>query len=278
MKKSTLLTISYCLLYSFAIHAQTDSVTKKPKPQFRIGAFYNSGLNYYGRTDSLQSSGFFPIAELRVNHFYITAAPVFVINNAAGMEYAGSVVTAGLQFMKEKKYNTNIYFVKPIYKKSSELVQSALKLQAVANYTWLTKIINITAGADFKLSDKMDYGATAGLDHAFRYKLNANTVLVIDPSAYINTGTQQFTKTSYKQSGFLLFPGVQQQVTEQVSKFNILSYEFSMPVVLAKGKFQFIANPAYVLPQNLIAVPNRPDLSERGKNLFYITVGTRVLL
>ena len=273
-----LVSLLYATLFFITASAQTDSaVISKDKAHFKFGVYYNSNLNYYGRTDSLKSSGFFPVAEFWVNkNFYITAAPVFIINDAASFDYAGSVLTAGSRFGEEKKYAGNFYVVKPVYKNNSQLVQSALKVQGVFTYTWLTKIINITAGADAKLSDKLDYGATAGLDHIFRIELPGQSVLVIDPSAYVNAGTQQFTKTSYKQSGFLFFPGVQQQVTEDVSNFNILSYEFSIPIVFAKGKFQLIANPAYVLPQNLITVANRPDLSERGKNLFYATIGAKV--
>ena len=271
-----------CLLILFLsvnAKAQTDSTEKKDKSQFKFGVYYNSNLNYYGRTDSLRSSGLFPVAEFWFDsHFYITAAPIFAINSASGFQYAGSVATAGARFGKEKKYSSNIYFVKPIYKDNSQLVQSALKAQAVGTYTWLNKFINVTIGGDLKLSDNLDYGAAAGLDHIFRFQLTDKSVLVIDPSAYVNAGTQQFTKTSYKQSGFLFFPGVQQQVTEEVSKFNILSYEFSVPIVFAKGKLQLIANPAYVIPQNLITVANRPDLSERGKNLFYATIGAKIIL
>jgi len=260
-----------------AIHAQSDSVAVKEKAQFKLGVYYNSNLNYYGRTDSLRSSGVFPVAELWFNkNIYITAAPIFVNNKLASFEYAGSVATAGVRFGKEKKYTSNIYVVKPIYKENSQLVQSALKAQAIATYTWLNKFINVTIGGDAKFSDKVDYGATAGLDHLFRFQLTPNSVLVVNPSAYVNAGTQQFTKTSYKQNGFLFFPGTQQQVTEEVNKFNILSYEVSMPIVYGKGKILFIANPAYVFPQNLITVPNRPDLSERGKDLFYVTLGAKV--
>jgi hypothetical protein len=268
--------IPLTFLLSIIVSAQPDSLTRGSRPQFKLGVYYNSGLNYYGRTDSLRSSGLFPVAEYWVNkNFYITAAPVFVINSAAGFEYAGSVATAGVRFSKDNVYSSNIYFVKPIYKNNSQLVQSALKAQAAATYTWLNKVINLTAGADIKLSDKLDYGATGGLDHIFRVELPGQSVLVIDPSGYVNAGTQQFTKTSYQKSGFLWFPGVQQEIRQQVSNFNILSYEFSIPVVFAKGKCQLILNPAYVLPQNLVTVPDRPDLSERGRAMFYATLGTK---
>jgi hypothetical protein len=268
---------SILLLVGIMIKAQSDSTSEQNNASFKLGVYYNSGLNYYGRTDSLQSSGFFPLAELWFNKkVYLHAAPVFVMNKANPFEYAGTVATLGFRFGKENKRSGNIYLVTPIYRDNSQLVQSALKAQLAGTHTWLNKALNVTLGGDIKLSDRLDYGATAGLDHIFRFELSDRSVLVMDPSAYINAGTQQFTRTSYKKSGFLLFPGSLEQVTEQVSQFNILSYEFSMPVVLAIGKLQFIANPAYVIPQNLVKVEGRPDLSERGREMFYFTTGIKV--
>lgn len=269
--------ILFLIMTSDTLLAQTDPGAEKDKPAFKLGAFYTSRLHYYGRTDSLKSSGFFPLAEFWANqHFYINAAPVFVMNSASPFEYAGTVTTAGLRLFKDNEYNANIYVVKPFYRDNSQLVQSALKMQGAVTYTWLNKAINITGGADIKLSDKLDYGATAGLDHIFRSELPGGFVLVLDPTATVNAGTQQFTRTSYKKSGFLFFPGIEEQVTEEVNKFNILSYEFSMPVILAKNKFQLILIPAYVIPQNLVKVDNRPDLSERGKEMFYVTAGAKL--
>jgi hypothetical protein len=48
-----------------------------------------------------------------------------------------------------------------------------------------------------------------------------------------------------------------------------------MPVVLARGKWQLIFSPAYVMPQNLVVIPQRLDLSERGKDMFYFTAGAK---
>jgi hypothetical protein len=263
------------LFVSVAGNAQTGEV--KEKAQFKLGAYYNTHLNYYGRTDSLRSSGFFPVAELWFNkNVYINAAPVFVNNTVSNFKYAGTVLTAGYQFNHENKSAGHVYLVKPIYQDNSQLVQSALKAQFSGSFTWMNKYINLTGGGDIKLSDKLDYGATAGLDHIFRFQGDGPFVIVLDPSAVVNAGTQQFARTYYKKSSFLFFPGVEQIVTENVKKFNILSYEFSMPVIVSKGKFQVLLIPAYVIPQNLVSVPGRPDLSERGKEMFYATVGAKV--
>jgi hypothetical protein len=45
-----------------------------------------------------------------------------------------------------------------------------------------------------------------------------------------------------------------------------------MPIIYAKGNVMLIATPSYILPQNLVMVPGRPDLSERGENMFYTTL------
>ena len=266
------------LLIGYLSNSQSPAADEKKQTEFKISANYNTGLNYYGRVDSLHSSGFFPLAELWLNEsFYINAAPVFVNNSAESFQYAGTITSVGYQFKSKEKWLGNIYLVKPFYRESSELVQSALKAQTGMTLTWLNKVVNVTGGADAKFSDKTDYGLTAGLDHIFRYQINDKSVLVIDPSAYINAGTQQFTKSYLKRtSSFLFFPGSEQVVTESAQKFNILSYEFSAPVIFATGKLQLLFTPAYVIPQNLLIVEGRPDLSEKGEKMFYATIGAKM--
>jgi hypothetical protein len=268
------------LLICLLSWAQSADTEQKEKTQFKIGLNYNSNLNYYGRTDSLRSSGFFPLAELWFNEsVYFNAAPIFVNNKKSSFDYAGTVASAGYLFNTNDKWLGNFYFLKPFYKESSELVQSALKAQAGMTLTWMNEVINITGGADIKFSDKTDLGIMASLDHLFRSQLDDKSVLVIDPSVSLNAGTQQFTKSYLKKAtGPLPFPGNDQLVTESAQKFSILSYELSMPVVFARGKFQLLITPAYVIPQNLITIENRPDLSERGKEMFYTTIGFKFVL
>ncbi|WP_121353188.1 hypothetical protein [Flavisolibacter nicotianae] len=260
------------LLLLHAAHAQSD--TAQAKPQFKLSVNYNTRLNYYGRTDSLKSSGIFPLAELWFTpKFYVNAAPIFVNNSMQHFDYAGTVATIGYQNVGTK-WISGVYVTKPFYKESSALVQSALKAQSGVSLAYQTTIVNINAGGDVKFSDKVDYGATAGLDHIIRIENSDKSVIVLDPAVYAYAGTQNFQRTYYKKnnSGFLLFPGNNQQVTEEVSRFNVLAYEATMPLIYAKGKVMLIATPAYIIPQNLVTVANRPDLSERGQNTFYATL------
>jgi hypothetical protein len=260
--------VGLALFVNTVTNAQTDSV--KAATKFKIGVFYNSHLNYYGRTDSLRSSGVFPLAELWFTpNFYINAAPVFVNNALQRFKYAGTVATAGYQFNSPKKWAGNFYFTKPFYTANSQLVQSALKAQIAGTLTWQSKIINITGGGDVKFGNNTDFGTTAGIDHIFRMQLSDKLILVADPTATLNAGTQQFTNTYYKKNNFLIFPGTEEEVSETFKQFDILSYEFSMPLVLAVDKFQILLIPAYVMPQHLTG---------QGKNLFYVTAGAKIIL
>jgi hypothetical protein len=250
--------------------AQSDST--KPRMTVSLGMFYNSGLNYYGRTDSLKSTGAFPLAELSFRDgFYVNAAPVFINNSQQQFDYAGTIVTAGYRIHQVKKVSGNISVIKPFYRDNSKLVQSSLKAQATGSITWNNKLLNFTAGADLKFSDAVDYGVNASADHIFRFKPSKKILLALDPAAAIYAGTKHFSETYYKKTSFLFFPGTTTPYTQSSVRFDILAYEFSMPVVLATGKFQLILNPAYVLPQHL-------EKGEFGKDMFYITAGVRYVL
>lgn len=267
--KKTIFSLCFLLAVGCAL-AQTSDSTGNSKVQFKLSVNYNSGLNYYGRTDSLKSKGLFPLAEIWFSpKFYVNGAPILVYNKLQSLQYAGSVTTLGYLNVTSK-WISNLYVLKPFYKESSELVQSALKAQTGASFTFLNKVLNLSFGGDMKFSDKLDFGTTAGIDHIVRIQNKDNSVIVIDPSLSLNAGTQNFSKSYTKKTGGI-FPR-DQQVTENIQAFNVLSIEASVPLIYNKGKMQLIATPAYVSPKNLIQVKGWPDLSETGKNMFYTTL------
>lgn len=258
-------------LYSVSAAAQSDST----KVLFKLSMNYNSNLNYYGRTDSMRSSGIFPLAEIWTpSGWYLNAAPIFVNNKIQRFEYAGTVATVGYQKVSESWIH-HAYLIKPFYTQEAQLVQSALKVQTGFTLSHLNQIANITAGADLKFSDKIDLGTTLGIDRIFFIqpeKMN----LLINPSVYLYAGSQQFSKTyTTKKSRGLLLPPTTTENTKSFSQFNVLAYELSVPVIYTKNSLQLSATPAFVMPQNLMVVEGRPDLSEQGKNTLYLTLGAK---
>ena len=273
MKRIQKVSLILCLLSFQIIFAQTDSA-ERYKLKIKIGITYNSALNYFGRIDSIKSTGIFPQVELWISkNFYASATPVFINNAVQTMDYSGTVLSTGY-FHTTDKWITNLYLLKPFYKQNIRLMQSALKAQTGLSISALTHALNFTFGGDVKFSDKIDFGATAGVDHLVRKEFESKSVLVIDPSIYVYAGSQNFSSSYYKnKAGLLVLPGSTEQINKNVTKFNILAYEFSVPVVYAKGKFMALLTPSFIIPQNLVTGSGNIDVSESGENMLYTTIG-----
>jgi hypothetical protein len=253
---------------------QDSTITANKKITITTGVTYNSCLNYYGRTDSLKSQGIYPFVGISLkNGLYLFSNFIF-INNAATTTYAATTLEAGYNFRNKKgNWKGNIFASRFFYNVDVSLVQSVVKEQAGVNLSNTNKVINLHAGIDAKFSDQTDIGARAGLDHIFRIERVGKGVIVIDPTAYCYGGTQRFSKTYIQEKRFLLFPVSQQQVTQNSSRFSVLSYELSCPVIYGLGKMNLLVAPAYVLPQNVVSADG--TTTQKTDNLFYTTATLR---
>lgn len=263
-------------IFSFSQESNTKT---SQKDEFSASVNYQSALHYFGRTDSLKSSGLFPSVGFQSKTgLYAQGNFIFVQNASQSNTYTGTTIEAGYRFPQTAHFSGNLFYSQFLYKDKSTLVQSALKSQTGINLSYLNKIVNINGGVDLKFSNQTDVGATLGLDHLFLFaNPETHAAFAIDPSVYVYAGTQKFSNTYLEKKNLLGIP-VTQQTTEQVTQFNVLSYEVSMPVVFVAGKFNASVTPAYVIPQNLVTVAGRPDLSERGKEMFYVTLSVGVKL
>ena len=260
------------LLFAFKSFSQ-DTVPARVSA-FTASINYQNKLHYFGRTDSLQSSGLFPsVGYQHKSGLYANSNFIFYQNEVQPTTYAGAAVELGYRFPETKHFSGNLFFTKMIYQDKSTLVQSALKAQTGINLTAQSKIVNFTAGADLKFSDQTDIGATAGLDHLFIWTIpNSKSAFAFDPSVYLYAGTQNFQQTYQKSRTVGGIPvGNPQTVTERVKKFDVLAYEVSAPVVYVNGIFNASVTPAYVMPQNLLP-------GEKGANMFYLTLSVGVRL
>lgn len=245
-----------------------DSTETEPRNEISGSINYQSALHFFGRVDSLRSSGLFPVLGFQLkNGLYAQGSAVFVQNPAQAMDYTGASVELGFKFPDRKHFEGNVFVSKFFYEDQSMLVQSALRAQTGINLSYKNKIVNLNAGADLKFSDRTDVGATLGVDHLFVTPIRGwdKAAFAVMPSATLSAGTQHFSNTYIKKETFLGMP-VSRQTTEETARFSILAYEFSAPLVLVAGKFNAFVVPAYVIPQNLLE-------SERGRNLFYVTAG-----
>jgi hypothetical protein len=284
---SQFLTVALLLSLPLTTFSQNDTSTPRTNV-FTAGVNYQSRLHYFGRTDSLESKGIFGSIGYELKQgFYTNANFIFVNNASTSFDYTGSVIEAGYKFPTARNFSGSLAYSHFLYKETSQLVQSSVKSQAEINLAYNNKIVNVNAGADAKFSEKTDFGLTAGLDRLFLYVIpGTSNAIAINPSFYTYAGSQSFTQTYYekkKKVNVLGLPigngsGNNQLVTEEVKRFTVLAHEFSLPVVFVAGKFNASITGSYVMPQNLVKVANRPDLTENGRNMFYFTAGVGLRL
>lgn len=276
-KSRTLLLLA--MSFPLLMLAQEASETANKKNEFSASMNYQSALHFFGRTDSLRSSGLFPMLGFQLKGgFYAQGNFIFVQNSMQSAAYTGATVEAGYRFPETDHFSGNLYFSRFLYKDESTLVQSALRSQTGLNLSYLNKILNLNGGINLLFSDKTDINASLGVDHLFIFNKGMNNAAIaLAPSLSANVGTQQFSNSYLERKNVLGIP-VTQRTTENVTQFNILSYEIAMPVVFVKGKCNLALTPSYVIPQNLVTVAGRPDLSERGKSMFYLTLSAGIRL
>jgi len=263
--------------------ADSQNIQDSAKNELSASINYQSKLHYLGRVDSLKSSGLFPVIGLKSKTgLYLNSTFIFIQNSSIPLNYTGTILEAGYRFPYSRNFSGNIYYNHFLYQDKSVLEQAALKGQTGINTTYNNKVVNVNLGGDVKFSDKeTDFGFTAGLDRLFLFNnLIDNVVVAVNPSAYIFSGTHNYFKNVKKNNGLGLgnLLGSNSSSIQQAKQFSILAYELSMPIVIVIGKFNAYISPAYVIPQNLVTVSGRPDLSERGSKLFYFSAGVGVRL
>ena len=278
-KSISLIVIGLLLFFT----SSSQNVQDSAKNEFSASINYQSALHYFGRVDSLKSSGVFPLIGLKSKiGLYLNSTFMFIRNPATSLSYAGTILEVGYRFPYSKNFSGNIYYNHFLYQDKSVLQQAALTGQAGINTAWNNKVVNVNLGGDVKFSNsETDFGLTAGLDRLFMFTgIIDNAVVAINPSVYIYSGTHNYFKNVKNSRGQGLgnLLGNSSTSIEQAKQFDILAYELSVPVVLVKGKFNAYVSPAYVMPQNLVTTSGRPDLSERGSNLFYFSAGVGVRL
>ena len=175
--------------------AQSQNVQDSAKNEFSASLNYQSTLHYFGRVDSLKSSGVFPLIGLKSKiGLYLNSTFIFFQNAATPLSYTGTILEAGYRFPYSKNFSGNIYYNHFLYKDKSVLVQSALKGQAGINTTYNNKVVNVNVGGDVKFSNSQtDFGLTAGLDKLLLFTdIIDNAVVAFNPSAYIYSGTHNY--------------------------------------------------------------------------------------
>lgn len=267
------------LIFQYEAGAQTENTGSYGKPgvSFTISNTYSSRLHYYGRTDSLKSTALIPSVSLQIGPgFFINSSFIFINNPQQSFSYTAVIAGAGYKFGGSKGLAGSVYADKFFFA-NNKLVQSSQKGQTGLSLSYLNQIIDLSAGGSAVFGDNTDYFTSAGLDHRFMIPAG-NSVFAVIPTISLNAGTQNFTHSYFVKRNVLILPGTEQEVTTTSKHFKLLSYDISAPVLWVYKRLSVILTPGYVIPQNVIKVAGRPDLSETASNLFYANLGVSFTL
>ncbi|MDB5142223.1 MAG: hypothetical protein JWQ66_936 [Mucilaginibacter sp.] len=280
------------------VSAQTSQIDKKldslddlekidKKGSFKIGINYLNNIVFMGRADTVTTPVILP--ELKYtfkNGIFISAGVDYIPNRVTSKLDEGSLV-AGYDYDITDNLSGGVSFTKMFYNTNSTQIGSSISSTFSANLTYdIASIITPTIGADYNFI-KQGFGndifINAGLSHDFAKEgiLGDKDLFILSPAVTINAGTQNFYDAYLTLKKYKLTAKAQAKeaaaeklITKrkvQLSKFNILDYEFSAPIEYKAGILILSFTPTYTIAENKL--PPRITAGMVSGNIFYFETG-----
>ena len=266
--------------------ADTVKPVIKSKSYFSASLSFLSNSVYNGRKDSANTPYITPmIGYYDKSGFFIDGSLSYLAKSGSGRIDLFNI-EAGYDF-NVGNFDGEVVASKPFYNSSSTNVKSQITGSLFASGGYDFTYIKPTFEAGINFGTKSDYVFSFGLEHTF---YAAADKLQFTPGFLGNGSTQNYYGSYYnkrKVGGKKKNAGVIYDVTagvEDASKFKMLDYEFSLPIIYIYKKLSFSFTPVYVLPVNpaLIIVQLKPQnggatitrtSNETLSNSFYFSLG-----
>ena len=249
----TILLIFAITICSQFCAAQTDSTavdSASSKSTLTLAAVYSNNASYYGQ----RAEEKIPYAAVAVNYqlksgFYFTGQTYKLLNDKSSTLSAGSL-GAGVNFKLTKNLTTDLSYSHNFYADNSPLLQAANvdnASVALSFEKWLTTSLT----GDYAFGKTSDAFVTAAISKQVSlFSIGKKDVVTITPLANIVGGTQHFYQTYIKEKkirdsllGVLPVPILGNQNsnrhtdTEETTDFNVLSYNFKLPLAYNRGNY-----------------------------------------
>lgn len=239
--------------YSFLDSINLDDLFKlrDGESYFKFQASYLTNSVYAGRKDTAALPYFTPSIEY--NHksgLYFGASISYLANNNSKIDLWS--LDAGYSFNIIKKLSANIYINKPFYNSNSRNVQSDVNFYTGATLTYDTKLINLSATGNVMFGSENDFSLIFTLDHQFSWDGKKDAIWTISPMLNTYLGSVGFYQ-NYKFQRVNPRNNLPQTVNVTISspnQFQVLSYEFSLPIYFDKIKWGVFLHPTFAIPVN----------------------------
>ena len=261
-----------------ATNTQTDSTQEnkadsaKPKSTLTLGAVYCMNADYYGQTAQEKLPYFAAAATYHLKSgIYFTALAYKLVNDTGKRIISASNFGAGIDFKISKKLSADISYDHTFYPGFSPFLQAGNPDNAsiaLSYDAWIKPSIS----ADYSFGNTSDIFTTAGISKVVTLgSIGKKDVVTITPALSVVGGTQHFYQTYITQKkladsllGILFTPVTGTQApgstsfTKAITTFNILSYNFKMPLDYNRANYVVEASCQFsMLSKNTEAGPGK---------------------
>ena len=233
----------------------------KSKSYVKFQTSYLSNAVYQGRKDINTTQYLTPTIEY--NHksgLFASASFSYLANDNSRIDSRNFCV--GYSFDTSHHFGGSVYFSKPFYNTQSTNIKSDIKFSTSGSLTYYTGVVNITSTSSISFGEsKTDFGAILTLNHYF--DLSSDTVyhtFSLDPTIAVYMGTSGIYQTykSKRDNNRRPFGVPDIPITSTASnKFQVMSYEFCLPISYDRAKWGVFLTPYYVIATNPITTRNK---------------------
>jgi hypothetical protein len=275
--------VVFSFLFSDNLNAQ--SLDLKPDEKIdkasylKIETDYLTNNVYYGRADTILTPGILPsLGYYHKSGIYILASGTYLPNKTFQKLDNGSI-ELGYSFDNPNGIGGSIAYDKLFSAQASTQVKSLVSSSIILNLDYdIAGIVTPTLELDYNINrDRIqgDFLINVGLTHDFLIDplFGKHDLLIISPTFLRNAGSQNFYQ-QYLYKKFKSSSSKQQafKAINNLSKFTLLDYEFSLPVYYTTGKFTFSVIPTLSIAENTL-----PTVLQAGYidqiSLFYTQFG-----
>jgi len=258
MKLMTILVL--CGLWSIHCSGQTDTLkakedTVKDKSTFTLGVSYSNNADYYGQKAQENIPYAAASATYRFRSGIYFSGLAYRLLNDSGAFVSASNIGAGFEFKLSKRFTGEISYSHTFYPAYSPLLQASNPDNASASLTydnWLSTKINL----DYAFGKTTDQFVTAGTGKQVKLgSISQKDMITITPAVDVVGGSQHFYQTYITEKnlrdsllGIILSPVTGSPPSQGSAKttitteFNILSYNFKLPLSYYRASYVFQVN------------------------------------
>jgi hypothetical protein len=240
---------------------------------------YSSNSVFAGRTDTAKLPYLGPTARYFHRSGLFAESSLSLLTSGNEIRIDVLALSAGYRYSK-RNFMVSAYATKYFFNDRSVNVKSEISgFGAISTGFSLADVINIYSDMAITFSSKADIIIGLEANHQF-YMIQDH--LTLSPTVYANFGTQNYY-TEYTEAirsgrhgnrtSGNLGTGTAVRIVE-TSGFELLDYEFSLPVKYSLKRLSLFFSPVYAVPVNASSFPvDGGFIAEKLKNTFYWSAG-----